>query len=330
MKVSLSPSSSVFVTHVLSSSSFGLEFIADDPPALQQFNLALRHWCRHLLGWPRASPVAAVHWKLGTGDALHLAFRRAFSLFGRLCAVDHASPHFQCVPTFFVCAANLVRVCSPLQLQPTPCPRGYLSWLSALVTPPMAFREVYPRLHRALRRRLFAMVSDLHGVLVDVSSDNFLPVRDNPVDSFNLRPSRHRQGPSAMTRTAPSCIIFLLTLLTATLELLGLIPVASPCPMLCAGSAQLGSSGRNTQCCGTTWDGGWPVAGRFHSVSGVVSRSAWLCSRGVCCFLRALLVVTCFLVLPYSGQNLSILQSQLWPGADHPACALGLAFTTHC
>ena len=49
----LSFSSSVFVTYVLSSSSFGLEFIADDPPALQQFNLALRRWCRHLLGWPR-------------------------------------------------------------------------------------------------------------------------------------------------------------------------------------------------------------------------------------------------------------------------------------
>ena len=79
----LSFSSSVFVTYVLSSSSFGLEFIADDPPALQQFNLALHRWCRHLLGWPSASPVAAVHWELGIGDALHLALGLAFSLFGR-------------------------------------------------------------------------------------------------------------------------------------------------------------------------------------------------------------------------------------------------------
>ena len=55
--------------------------------------LALRRWCRHLLGWPSASPVAAVHWELGIGDALHLALGRAFSLFSRLCAVDHASPH---------------------------------------------------------------------------------------------------------------------------------------------------------------------------------------------------------------------------------------------
>ena len=47
----LSFSSSVFVTCVLSSSSFGLKFIADDPLALQQFNLALRRWCCHLLGW---------------------------------------------------------------------------------------------------------------------------------------------------------------------------------------------------------------------------------------------------------------------------------------
>ena len=41
----LSFSSPVFVTYVLSSSSFGLEFICDGPSALHQFNLALRRWC---------------------------------------------------------------------------------------------------------------------------------------------------------------------------------------------------------------------------------------------------------------------------------------------
>ena len=62
------------------------------------------------------------------------------------------------------------------------------------------------------------MASDLHGVRVAVSSDNFLPARENPVHSFNLppsalclwaharwghdlsstgRPSRHRLGPSS-------------------------------------------------------------------------------------------------------------------------------------
>ena len=123
-------------------------------------------------------------------------------------------------------------------------PSSLHQWLS---------REVNPRLHRALRHRLSAMVSDLHGVLVDVSSDNFLPVTQNPVYSFNLPPSAfHLWGlarwghdrsstvtggvlppaPSAMTRTAPSCIIFLLALPTTTLALSGLTPVASPCPML--------------------------------------------------------------------------------------------------
>ena len=48
-------------------------------------------------------------------------------------------------------------------------------------------------------------------------------------------------APFAMTRTAPSCIIFLLALLTATLELLGLIPVASPCPMLLCWLSTAGS-----------------------------------------------------------------------------------------
>ena len=45
-----------------------------------------------------------------------------------------------------------------------------------------------------------------------------------------------------MTRTAPSCIIFLLALLTATLWLLGLIPVASPCPMPLCWLSTAGSS----------------------------------------------------------------------------------------
>ena len=49
-------------------------------------------------------------------------------------------------------------------------------------------------------------------------------------------------APSAMTRTAPSCIIFLLALLTATLGLFGLIPVASPCPMPLCWLSTAGSS----------------------------------------------------------------------------------------
>ena len=93
--------------------------------------------------------------------------------------------------------------------------------------------EVSPRLDRDLRHGLSAMVFDLQGVLVDVFSDNFLPVRENPVYSVNLhpsalrlkglarwghdhssasRPSRHRQGPPpapfAVTRTAAPHITF--------------------------------------------------------------------------------------------------------------------------
>ena len=87
------------------------------------------------------------------------------------------------------------------------------------------------------------MVSDLHGVLVDTLSDNFLPVRENPVYSFNLPPSAPRllglarwtgkvlpPVPCAMTRTAPSCITFLLALPTTVLALPGLSPVA-PLPL---------------------------------------------------------------------------------------------------
>ena len=224
----LSFSSSVFVTYVLSSSSFGFEYIADDPLALQQFNLALRHWCRHLLGWPSASPVAAVHWELGISDALHLALGRArFSgacpllimlhLALRSLPVCSGSPRLRWAPG--QTGARLLSTPSPSRSLPT--------WVSLTGSPPSSLhqwlsREVNPRLHRALRHRLSAMVSDLHGVLVDVSSDNFLPVIQNSVCSFNLpssafrlwglarwghdhsstgRPSRHRQGPS----TCPFC-----------------------------------------------------------------------------------------------------------------------------
>ena len=255
----LSFTSSIFVT-VLSSSSFGLEFIGDDHPALQQFNLALRRWCRHLLGWPSASPVAAAHWELVIGDALHLALGRAFSLVERLCAVDHASPR----PPV---TANVFRLCSSAQgtwshwcasalhsfsiplpdhmgISPASAPSSLHRWFS---------QEASPRLDRALRYRISAMVSDLHGVHVDVFSDNFLPVREIPVYSFNLPPCLSSPAgamttppqavplvtgrvlppaPSAMTRTAPSCITFPLALATTTLELPWLTPVASPCLLL--------------------------------------------------------------------------------------------------
>ena len=46
---------SVFDTCVLSSACFGLEFVGDDATAIANFNLAFRHWCRQLFGWPRRS-----------------------------------------------------------------------------------------------------------------------------------------------------------------------------------------------------------------------------------------------------------------------------------
>ena len=104
-------------------------------------------WCRHLLGWPSASPVAAVHWD-----------------------------------TWSHCCASALRSLS------VPHP-GHVG--ISLGSPPSAVRrwlsrEAIPRLDRDLRLRLAAITSDLHGVRVDVSSDNFLPARENPVYSFNL------------------------------------------------------------------------------------------------------------------------------------------------
>ena len=41
---------SVFDTYILSSAKTGLEFVGDDAAAIAKFNLALRRWCRQLLG----------------------------------------------------------------------------------------------------------------------------------------------------------------------------------------------------------------------------------------------------------------------------------------
>ena len=118
---SLCFSSSVFVTYFLSnSSSFGLEFIADDPLALQQFNHTLRRWCRHLLGWPSASDIAVIYWKFGIGDALHFALGRGFSLSGRLCV---------CQPRFPSPSGHSF-------LHAVPCRHGFLSRFSTFVPLP--------------------------------------------------------------------------------------------------------------------------------------------------------------------------------------------------
>ena len=149
-------------------------------------------------GWPSASPVAAVHWELGIGDA-RLALGRAFSLFGRLCAMDHSSSRPPDPATVF-------RLCSTVQGTWSQWCASALRSLSvphpghvgiSLGSPPSAVRRWFSRkaihrLDRDLRLRLAAVASDLHGVRVDVSSDNFLPARENPVHSFNLPPSAVR------------------------------------------------------------------------------------------------------------------------------------------
>ena len=171
-KVCLSFSSSVFVTYVLSNSSSGLEFVGDNSAALQQLNLSLRHWCRHLLGWPSASPqqftgswVSAMHSALPSD--VHSRCLVAFVPWTTL-------------PLAIQCKAHGRTGARPLFGAPLLRPSDIGS------------REAIPRLDRDLRLRLATMASDLHGVRVGVSSDTFLPAKENPVYSFNLPPSAVR------------------------------------------------------------------------------------------------------------------------------------------
>ena len=130
----LSFSSCVFVTYVLWIFSFDLEFIADDPPAFQQFNLAHRRWCRHLLGWPCASPVAAVHWDLASVMLCTLPLG-ALSPFSGACVLLTTRPLF--LRSLPVCSSSpplrLVRGHTGARLLFTLSPsRSLPTWVSLL------------------------------------------------------------------------------------------------------------------------------------------------------------------------------------------------------
>ena len=181
--VLLSLSSAVFDTYVLSSICFGLR------------------WCRHLLGWPRASPIPAVHWELGVGDALRLALgTRILPLWSFVCHGPHfISSPFPChyLLALFQRARCMVRmVClRPLLCLLVPHP-GHVS---------ISSREAGSRLDHDLRHRLSATAHDLHVVIVErqLSPHPGEAVRlwglvcwghDHPSTD---RPSRHLGGPSA-------------------------------------------------------------------------------------------------------------------------------------
>ena len=96
-----------------SSFSFHLEHIVDDPFALQQFNLALRRWCPHLL--------SAAHWELGIGDALpppslHKWFSREVS--PRL----HRALRHRLSPWYLICmVSSLTPSLTTSSVRETPC-----------------------------------------------------------------------------------------------------------------------------------------------------------------------------------------------------------------
>ena len=192
----LSFSSSVFDTYVLSSSCFGLEFIADDPPALQQFNLALRRWCRHLLGWHSASLLLQYTGNLASVMLCTLPLG-ALSRFSGACVLSttpplalrslpvcSGSPRLRWVPGHT--GARLLSTLSPSRSLPT--------WVSLLAPRPHLSTGGSPE--KSIPVFTVPFVTDslpwyltLHGVLVDILSDNFLSVTENPVYSFNLPPS---------------------------------------------------------------------------------------------------------------------------------------------
>ena len=146
-----------------------------------------------LLGWPRASPVAVVHWELGIGDALRLVYGRAFSLFGRLSAMVQNGPRSPLPSSIFrVCsneqgtwahwctsAFRSLSVSHPgdFGISPGSPPSSVSRWFS---------REVSTRLDHDLHLRLMAMAYDLYGVRVDLATSHFSSAQHNPIYSRSL------------------------------------------------------------------------------------------------------------------------------------------------
>ena len=142
VKVSFSPFGIVFsspifspVRHLVSSSMVMILLPSSSPTSHSVAGVAT------FMDGPAPLPLQCTG-NLASVMALHLALGRAFSLFGRLCLVDLASPRPPVTASIFRlsssaqstwshwCASALHALSIPL-----PAPRGYLSWLPALVTP---------------------------------------------------------------------------------------------------------------------------------------------------------------------------------------------------
>ena len=154
---------------------------------LPSFNLALRRWCRQLLGWCRASPIAAIHWEVGIGNSLRLVLGRAFPLFGRLCAMDpcwlsisSARNHFQALCQRAGHLGPLVRFSFALAVSSSPL----------RVWNPCFVRHRWPSHSGALGKFVFAWIVTsitnwqpwkLTFLVSGWTLDLRLPVRDNTV-----------------------------------------------------------------------------------------------------------------------------------------------------
>ena len=192
----------------------GLEFIADDPPALQQFNLALRRWCRQYTG-----NLASVMLCTLPLDALSrfsgaCVCCRPPLLALRSLPVCSGSPRLRWVPGHT--GARLLSTLSPSRSLPT--------WVSLLALRPRhstggsPVKSVHvctvPFVTHSLPWFLICMVSSLTLSLTTSSLSGRTPC--TPLTCLLLpfvfglarwghdhsgRPSRHRQGPS----TCPFC-----------------------------------------------------------------------------------------------------------------------------
>ena len=123
-------------------------------------NSVLRRWSRCLLGWPRGSPVAAVHLESGWPDAQRLITGRLLSLFGRITSMpigDYSLLPATVSRVMASCLGSLIATCSDLCTTleiVTPSSFGVGPGCSVKQVRAWFTQCVAPPLDRALRDRL--------------------------------------------------------------------------------------------------------------------------------------------------------------------------------
>ena len=206
---------------MLPSVLWGAEFCSGSVPAVRLLDRAIRRWSRCLLGWPRGSPIPAVHLESGWPDTQRLVITGwLLSLFGRITSmpIGDCSPLPATVSRVMAsCPGSLLATCSDLCTSleiVTPSSFGVGPGCSVLQVRAWFTQCVAPPLDRALRDRLLVATAALTVHHVDLTTFTVNRGADPVVYSWSSSPSNARFGDSSLVvglldiwDVDPSCVL---------------------------------------------------------------------------------------------------------------------------